>query len=65
MNFYAKKLREGHQDVPIEVRYAILCAIIAEDRENIESNLIALTNEYKNLKGCETNANRTIERSVS
>ncbi|QAS52835.1 hypothetical protein [Halobacillus litoralis] len=51
MNFYAEQLRTGRNDVPVEVRYAILCQMIANDPEDTKEDLVALTNEYKNLKG--------------
>ncbi|WP_181898661.1 hypothetical protein [Halobacillus trueperi] len=51
MNFYAKQLRKGDPAVPIEVRYAILCEIIAGDPEETKEDLVLLTTEYKKLKG--------------
>lgn len=65
MNFYAKKLREGQNDVPVEVRYAILCKILAEDPDTDKDDLIALTNEYKKLKGSASSAKPNTHRTVA
>ena len=51
MNLYAKILNENEFDVSLEKRYGILCRLIADNQHATKEDLIALTNEYKNLKG--------------
>ncbi|WP_406945726.1 hypothetical protein ACJA3J_05615 [Halobacillus sp. SY10] len=65
MNFYAEQLRKGRNDVPIEVRYAILCQMIANDPEDSKDDLVALTNEYQKLKGSAVSAKPATEYTVA
>lgn len=51
MNLYAEILNENEFDVPLEKRYGILCRLIADNPHATKEDLVALTTEYKNLKG--------------